>query len=119
MGQELTIPRSLHPADQTGNDHIIGNQSRGVTVSLTSQASFPLFIEERSSNVDHCEVYTGVDTRNDDSQYATSIIIVVNYFEVHKLDVSWKPFLVREKGVGYMDRKDFTFIIYPFGSLFL
>lgn len=43
---------------------------------------------------------------------------MVNYFEVHKLDVSWKPFLVREKGVGYMDRKDFTFIIYPFGSLF-
>lgn len=67
---------------------------RGVTVSLTSQASFPLFIEERWSNVDYCEVYTDVNTCNDERQYA---MIVVNHFEVHKLDVSWKPFDVRKK----------------------
>lgn len=100
MGQELTIPRSLYPADQTGNDQIIGNQSRGVTVSLTSQASFPLFIEERWSNVDYCELYTDVNTCNSESQYAMSAMIVVNYFDVHKSDASWRLFDVRKKGLN-------------------
>ena len=76
---------------------------RGATVTLTSQASFPLFIEEHWSNVDYCEVYTDVNTRNDESQYAMDIMIVVNHFEVHKSDVSWKPFDVRKKGVSTMD----------------
>lgn len=82
--------------DQTGNDQINGNQSRGVAVSLTSQASFPLLVEERWSNGDYCELYTYVNTCNSKSQYAVSTMTVVNYFEVHNSDVSWRLF-VREK----------------------
>ena len=34
-----------------------------------------------------------------------AIMIVVNYFEVHKSDVCWEPFDVRKKRVTYMDLK--------------
>lgn len=36
LGQAMTIPQSLYSLDHTGSDQNIGNQSRGVTVSLTS-----------------------------------------------------------------------------------
>lgn len=72
---------------------------RGVTVSLTSQASFPLFIEEHWSNLDCHNVYTAVNTCNDRSQYAMSIMIMVYHLEVHKSGGSWKLFDVRKQSL--------------------
>lgn len=45
-------------------------------------------------------------------------MIVVNYFKVHKSDVSWKPFDVRKKIVVWIE-KIFLFIICLLGLLFL
>lgn len=63
---------------------------------LTSRASLPLFIEEHWSNVDYCEVYTNVNTCNDESQYATRAMTVLIHFEVHISDVTWKHFHVEK-----------------------